>query len=679
MKKIIMGLIISLLIFTNVNAYSYGVENYYVDVTILENGDATVKEAFIMNGEFNGMERIIKYKNNLASKFYATNKYGNATSIQAGKDIIFNQIGSIKIPNKYDFNLINEEVDIFEEVYAANKGDYGKYTKRENLYNDGYTLMLYNPSRKKRAFYLEYTIKDGAVLHNDVGEFAWNLFSPGDFRESIKELIIKINIPNNKNEVRVWAHGPLHGTSNITNKNTLNITINGLDEGKGIDFRTIFDKEVIKNSTKKSGINALDQIVDFETNLANETNLERESLYKQYVAKADFDLKQLEAYLIRYRYDIAKSSVERLRGSKYFDEYNNRLKELETKLIEKEKEETIGSGVLFGIYALFLGFVTRRFYLKHDKEHKAEFDGKYYRDFPEIIQPSHVKYLKDKNITANEFSADLMYLIGQKVVKATPTGKSYTLEYVDKEYPLTPSLKKLVDMLFLKDTLELNKLKDRAKNSIGFATDFTSYCNKVREEGKSKKYFERKLAPSILPILLTMLGMFIGGAMFVIGVHTMLFGFLFLGLSFAALIYFATAGKRTVYGNNLYTKWKGLKNFLNDFGKFKDRDLPEVILWEMYLVYAMVFGIAKKLSKTMELKVKELGFDTMNTYDFYLMGDLSSSINRTIRQSVTASMPTSSSSGGGFSSSGEGFGGGFSGGGGGGGFSGGGGGGGGRF
>lgn len=44
-------------------------------------------------------------------------------------------------------------------------------------------------------------------------------------------------------------------------------------------------------------------------------------------------------------------------------------------------------------------------------------------------------------------------------------------------------------------------------------------------------------------------------------------------------------------------KLKGLRNFLNDFSKIEDRDANMVHIWDEYLMYAMIFGIAKKVMK----------------------------------------------------------------------------------
>ena len=120
-------------------------------------------------------------------------------------------------------------------------------------------------------------------------------------------------------------------------------------------------------------------------------------------------------------------------------------------------------------------------------------------------------------------------------------------------------------------------------------------------------------------------------------------------------------------GNELYTKWHALRNFLNDFGTFSEKELPEIALWEKYLVYANIFGLADKLRKQMEVKVPNLNDDIsgMNMRDYWVINN---AINRSIATSVSAAVTEAKSKiASSNSSSGGGFGGGFSGGGGGGG------------
>ena len=118
----------------------------------------------------------------------------------------------------------------------------------------------------------------------------------------------------------------------------------------------------------------------------------------------------------------------------------------------------------------------------------------------------------------------------------------------------------------------------------------------------------------------------------------------------------------------------GLKLYLNEFSSINTKEVMEVHLWDEYLMFAYIFGIADKVGKTMKIKFNEI--NTNNQYsngdllfDYMMWNNLNYRINNTVRSSVStartvvneALAKSSSSSGGGFGggfSSGGGFGGG---------------------
>ncbi len=118
-------------------------------------------------------------------------------------------------------------------------------------------------------------------------------------------------------------------------------------------------------------------------------------------------------------------------------------------------------------------------------------------------------------------------------------------------------------------------------------------------------------------------------------------------------------------------KLKGLKNFLEEFSRIDDKTAIEVNMWEYYLIYAQILGIADKVAKQFEKLYPEIIEETYNTMgcsftDFLIINSIASSSMR-IAESSRQRAQSYSSGGGGFSSGGGG-GGSFGGGGGGGGF-----------
>ena len=89
------------------------------------------------------------------------------------------------------------------------------------------------------------------------------------------------------------------------------------------------------------------------------------------------------------------------------------------------------------------------------------------------------------------------------------------------------------------------------------------------------------------------------------------------------------------------------------------REVPELVIWEKYLVYATVFGIADKVIKQLKIvypNFEEITSSNLSTYTY-----MNLMVNTNFNRSFTNSINTSMSS---VYSSGSGSGGGFSGGGG---------------
>ena len=116
-------------------------------------------------------------------------------------------------------------------------------------------------------------------------------------------------------------------------------------------------------------------------------------------------------------------------------------------------------------------------------------------------------------------------------------------------------------------------------------------------------------------------------------------------------------------------KLKGLKNFLEEFSRIDDKEALEVKLWEYYLIYAQILGIAEKVEKQFKKLYPELYNEKFSGYTYDEIFFVRSVGVRAAKSATTSkSRAESYSSGGGGFSSGGGGGGSFGGGGGGGGF-----------
>lgn len=638
MKKIRFILFSLFIMLLPIFVYADGTTRYYIEVNVLDNGDAEVKELKLMDGEYNGYKTDIRYKSNGLTKFDGSKSSFEGSDIYNASALTDVKVYDVKFTTT-DFSIINNKNREFVLVNSAEKGDYGVYTKTTN--SEGIEILSYQPSVYKRASLVTYTLKDLVVVHNDIAELAHD-FIGTDYQEDISNLIIRINLPSSSKELRIFSHGPLNGKNRIIDDKSVEITYETLDKENAVDGRVVFDKSIVPNATKKSNVDGLGKILEVEKERANYANKLREAARK-------------------------------------------REKMLQTLAIIME--------ILLGIWLIGLIVIVYKFYNKNDKEYRSEFNGKYFRDFPEEYTPSTVSYLMNKSINNLSFNAGILDLIRKKAItieEVTIDKKGLFKNKQQKDYKLSRNMnfnldtlstseKKLFNLLIgtvgngdyviLGDMKEFSKDYNNAKRLISGYDGWRYACE---SEAETEEFYENTkkektncILYSLIFIPITFLALLCGSNMGRVLLMD-LFGIL-------AIIYFSSATKRTKKGNEQYHKWKGLKNFLADFGRLDEKDLPEIKLWERYLVYATMFGLAAKVQNAMKMNLERMNYsDNIDfTYlyfdNYYFSNSMTNAVNSslssargTISTHELASSSDSSSGGygGGSSFGGGGFGGG---------------------
>lgn len=638
MKKIRFILFSLFIMLLPIFVYAEGTTRYYIEVNVLDNGDAEVKELKLMDGEYNGYKTDIRYKSNGLTKFDGSKSSFEGSDIYNASALTDVKVYDVKFTTT-DFSIINNKNREFVLVNSAEKGDYGVYTKTTN--SEGIEILSYQPSVYKRASLVTYTLKDLVVVHNDIAELAHD-FIGTDYQEDISNLIIRINLPSSSKELRIFSHGPLNGKNRIIDDKSVEITYETLDKENAVDGRVVFDKSIVPNATKKSNVDGLGKILEVEKERANYANKLREAARK-------------------------------------------REKMLQTLAIIME--------ILLGIWLIGLIVIVYKFYNKNDKEYRSEFNGKYFRDFPEEYTPSTVSYLMNKSINNLSFNAGILDLIRKKAItieEVTIDKKGLFKNKQQKDYKLSRNMnfnldtlstseKKLFNLLIgtvgngdyviLGDMKEFSKDYNNAKRLISGYDGWRYACE---SEAETEEFYENTkkektncILYSLIFIPITFLALLCGSNMGRVLLMD-LFGIL-------AIIYFSSATKRTKKGNEQYHKWKGLKNFLADFGRLDEKDLPEIKLWERYLVYATMFGLAAKVQNAMKMNLERMNYsDNIDfTYlyfdNYYFSNSMTNAVNSslssargTISTHELASSSDSSSGGygGGSSFGGGGFGGG---------------------
>lgn len=229
------------------------IDNYYINATINSNGDLLVEE-YIETKEENGyFERDIYYQDNYVSDENAL-KTLEYTSLNNGSSVEFLTVGSVAKTKKDSDEITG--VKEFNKVNVGSLGDTGIYLLRSDEGKE--YIRLYK--KGDDAYYLKYIIKDLAVKHNDIGEIYFNLIKNN--KDNIKNLKVVINLPDNNKAYAFCTGAPVKKI--INNNYKINYLYKNVLGNGDIKLRVLFDKDLIKSTTKLSNIEALNKIINTE-------------------------------------------------------------------------------------------------------------------------------------------------------------------------------------------------------------------------------------------------------------------------------------------------------------------------------------------------------------------------------------------------------------------------------
>lgn len=486
---------------------------------------------------------------------------------------------------------------------------------------------------ERRTFVISYQVDNAVLVHHDVAEFYYQ-FVGDKWDEGVGEVIVNLYLPQSAGEeLRAWGHGPLWGEVTLVNDQHVQWTITSLPSKTFLEGRVTFPTEVVPNATNFTGKDALATILAEE-----EMNAERANRYRK-----------------------AKSS----------DPY-----------------------LAVILFAISIG-VTITQWRKYGRELAPDFDGEYYRDLPNKYSPAELGVLWNTGaVQAQDLTATILdlarrgYLKIEEVVsesqgmlrkKERVDYQLTRLESIDQEStPLRLHEQSLLDFLF-QDVAKQDKItsfdeietyaKKKQSKFIKFWSDWQA---DVKNEAEQWDFFDQ----TISKYRNRLAG--IGALVFFAAIPFLIYRLFLVALAcFASGLVLLIAGiamhRRSQSGTNDYARWRAFKRFLEDFSEIPRHQIPALVIWEHYLVYAVTLGVASEVIKQLELVYPGLedgGY--MFGYGWYYYSGMAhiharqNSINRmtdslqnSMKSSISTAQSSGSGSGGGFSGGGGGgFGGG---------------------
>lgn len=531
--------------------------------------------------------------------------------------------------------LLNQ---IFEEQYHVDPGCYYGLSINSNTFEIAWNVGLDN-STANRVYKICYKVENAVKVYNDCTEIYW-MFLNTENGIGGKNITGTIKLPQKVTDIeklRVWAHGNLSGEIQKESNDTVVFSMPSINVNTMLEVRIVTEENIYED-----------------------------------VARF-------------YNYDNLKSILEE--EQKWADEANSQR--FFSKII-------IFIAVVANIF-IFLFFVKKiKNYIDNGKEldkYKIpRIDLEYFRDIPDEknATPARAAYLysfKKKSLmeyyTSQIFSATILDLTLKGILE---------LEPIDKKN-VKIKIKGLTRQLSDDEIIIYDLLEKAAVNGEITSQNFEKYCernyehfhsemkqvsnsvaNYMRDIGnidvakeKIQKQYNKKVSlySSLFFISICIFPIFAVIPTLIIGIVA------------ALIVSVNILGKINILtekGNEQRAEWLGLKNYMQDFSLLKEKEVPDLILWEKYLVYATTFGISKNVIKQLKVVYPEmLEENTYNGREYTFMHlacnknlgiDFMDSLNNSFTRAYNAassaysaahsSSSSGSGGGGGFSSGGGG-------------------------
>ena len=630
MKKIYVSIciILAILLLGNVSnaASDFNLQSINFNATLNEDGSMQVIETWKIN--------VYSLTNTLFKTFTLDNRYAGITDVQVSQ--IDSNGQEIKFKEK------NQEVlHVDKNCYYGLVNSKGKYEIAWGI-NENYGDKTYK---------ISYKVEDIVKKYNDTAELYWQ-FIGTDFEVDIDNVTGTVILPNANVEgtnPRVWAHGPLNGNIEIVSTKKVKFDLEYFDAGNYLEVRLAMEPQLFNINTINA--NKLQQIISEETTYADEANSVREQI-----------------------------------------------------IWRKQREEKVEKMIIIGLQVM--GIIVGGVLLVKCNKYiniinstpkiKPENECEYYREIPdESATPAEAAFLyyfgktRIENNIAKVLSATVLDLAMKKYIEIeTVEARSKkerlkikvlekdTVQLKEDEKDIYGLLKRIQDDA---DGFNMKELEKYAKKHYEvFLGKLDKIPDKVKKQLEENEIFNKeiykkgrnwlsKITIYILLIIFVMIGMFIN----------LYIGTVIVVLSIICAVMCFIISKRytglTQKGENQKEAWEGLKKYMEDYSMIEDREVPELVIWEKYLVFATAFGIADKVLKQLKIQYPELSDDTFTngTYVGAMYGNgfnlaMINSINSAVTSAYTTGVSQRAAE---YDysnmSSGGGFGGGFSGGGGG--------------
>lgn len=589
---------------------SYDITNYDMDAYIQEDGTLHIDESitYYFSSSANGLTRDLRY-------YYKTNKdtmEPNSARYQA------TGIENLTVAVTNSANITTN----FAKVSDAEKGDNGVYTVDTVNADrtDGYDIMVYSPisSNNFQTVHYSYDITDAVVQYNDMSEIYYNFIGNG-IETDVDEFNLDIYLPKsiNMDYVKYYPHTYATKLENIqvlldSSSNCINFNIKNIPSGEPVDARIVFPNTVLMNCTKK-----YNNDYDFNSlyKIENSMSLGNTRYFIHITINIILGVLLVALCIIFLTYGIIKSKKFRttVKNANYFRDIPKRLNLLEYQALLPSKITNALSSNL--IIATILDLTNRNIL---NMETKKSASKKKQSDY-------------EYNVSINK-NADFtkLYPYEKQILSLIFS------DQISTDFNVSDYTEKIV---------ELNaRFKEISKNSKLVQQISKASSKRLIDTRKIYEKVKTSLILNFIILIVTLFIVFLFNTLVMnpdkaLGIIEFIISSVFTALfSFVVVVILDDLYK--IPTDNYAQDQKevlGLWKYLKDYSLIKDRYPIELSIWNEYLVFASLFGIADKVAKEFKEELIKAGYSDDQiylTYPVLCMSSYSSSFTTSINSST---------------------------------------------
>jgi len=518
---------------------------------------------------------------------YQIEKYHAQADVQENGDIELTQRIDYKFQGDFHGVYYNQNIEGIKGVTAPQisiqdgqqitpltPGDSGQENTFKVTKTDNYMRMKVYHSVKNRnlTFIYKYRLLGAITNYTDTAELNWKMIG-GGWDKALHNVVLTVNLPqSNISKLQAWTHGPSDGYTNVSHeKGQVVMKLAKLPPHETVETHMIFPTSV--TATNQNIVN------------------------KKHKAKVLAQEKQLV---------------------------------LDANASRRRKKIIYRALIGFGTLVVLLIYIVRFYgFHKHPgNKHVIPTPLHHFFDEPKFL-PSFTKVILDRTDKADSLSltADLLVEVGQRRMKIDKVKRSYEITALVP--PINPFFKYLIEEIGDGTKVSLKQIKRSTKgnrhSSRKLGKKFEKW-SKAAAEGRDK-YLDLDNLNIVKDFQLAAISTTI--IIFIMWIITIIFDrnvlvstiIMLVAVAIAWIIYAIAKKKITPYtdlGEIEINQIRAFKRMLKDIDDIKMAEVGDLILWEQFLPYAIVFGVSDKVIKALKINFSAEQLDNSMVIPYYI-------------------------------------------------------------